>query len=156
MLTLDDLISRLTAAIDGLTALAQRVKAVYVYPEDHERAGEGYWPTPRVARVFSDYSLGHAVGLDLVKAFGPDQVLRGCTADRKLLAIHQPIKTFAGSEDFLPKRAGTPEFPIKVICERCANHDRESGWDDYDEDTRYPCETLRAVAERYGLEVDGG
>lgn len=140
---MDDLITRLTAAIDGLAALAQRVKDVYVYPADHERAGEGFWPTPRVVHVFEEYSLGHAVGLDLVRLFGPDQVLRGCAADRKLIALHKHIQV--PEEHIYLYKDGT------VGCTECHySHEREyvfnGGW----------CDHVKIIAGRYGLEVDGG
>lgn len=123
----EDLITRLTAAIDAF------------------EAGSGAKDDPS----------GHCDDLN-GRHLDHADVLRWCAADRKILALHQPIETFAGSTEFRPKHAGTPEFPIKVICELCADHDRENGWDDHDEDVQYPCPTLRAVAGRYGLEDTRG
>jgi|SRR6185503_2292806 len=154
---MDDLITRLTAAIDGLTALAQRVRDAFVVRNpDHERDGEPYWPTPRVEAVYRQYGPGGAqAGLDLIKACSPDVVLRGCAADRKILAIHRPIETFNGLHIEVQEKLGRAVSGV-MICERCANNDKDYGWDDHDEDVQYPCPTLRAVADRYGLEDTDG
>lgn len=129
---MDDLITSLTAAIDEREASAE-----HIHRSDCDSN--------------SDQSVSYKCDCDQ-----PGEVRRGCAGDRKILALHQPIETFAGSTEFRPKHAGTSEFPIKVICELCADHDRENGWDDHDEDVQYPCPTLRAVAGRYGLEDTRG
>lgn len=153
-----DLIARLTAAVDETERVARAAC--------HETNGEWNQPDPERHPGGVDDATGDIVVYDEgsptqaqaahIARHDPASVLRGCAADRKTLAIHKPIKTFAGLEELWPKHAGTPGFPIKVICERCANHDRESGWDDHDEDVQYPCPTLQAAAERYELEVQGG
>jgi hypothetical protein len=136
----DDLIIRLTAAIDGLTALAQRVKDAYVIRNpDHERDGEPYWPTPRVEYVFSEYGPGGVqVGLDLIKACSPDAVLRGCAADRKLIARDGPFCDCADADSPPMDPATNWTVPIPHHYD-CAAY-----------------EAAKVIAERYGLEVDGG
>jgi len=79
-------------------------------------------------------------------------VLRGCAADRKILAIHKPLEVWNGGAEskYWPKHAvGQTVF----VCECCDDNDSEHGWQEYE---KHPCATVLAVAERYGLEVDGG
>lgn len=165
---MDDLITRLTAAIDQVERVARRAAESVnrnnadgrTEPAGSEWTADGglvfgeheaLWDCEGSSTLCMAVEAGEHVALN-----DPAKVLRGCAADRKILALHQPIETFAGMTEFLPKHAGTPGFPIRTICELCADHDSENGWDDYGEDIRYPCATLRAVAERYGLEADGG
>lgn len=139
---MDDLIARLTVAIGeterngylGQQPLGFVVDGTAYRPDDVQIVYETNGDTPRQA------------------------VLRGCAADRKVLAIHLPIEVFNGSAEskYWPKHAGTPGFPITMICERCASEDSERGWNDDDPDVHHPCPTLKATAERYGLEVDSG
>ena len=64
---------------------------------------------------------------------GPDDVLRRCTADRRLLERHQPQQD--GSA-----------FPDSMQCRTCS----QDGGDGYQYLVPAPCPTLRDLAEGYG------
>jgi hypothetical protein len=132
----DDLIARLTAAIDE----TERNGFLGQSPLGYVTADKVYLPTEvQIAYGSEDVTARQAV-------------LRGCAADRKILAIHKPLEVWNGGAEpkYWPKHAAGQTV---WICERCDTHDSEYGWR---EDEPFPCGTVRAVAERYGLEDTGG
>lgn len=138
MATVDDLISRLTAAIDEREKLAREatpgpwtVDAVW-----HDRAAV----EPAVA-AWVDFTVGHdpygtalrKTDAEHIAANGPDVVLRGCAADRKILARH---------ETKIQRCSGHADSPHKADCFDCAYCDTQY----------WPCLDLRDLAERYEIQ----
>lgn len=104
--------------------LTTRLLAAIEEVEHAARAAGGYYDDH--VDEACDACAGHMVRHE------PAAVMRRCQADRKIVALH------CVSSDSLSR----PE------CRTCVgNWTTETGED-------YPCETLRALAEGYGLEVD--
>lgn len=134
---MDDLITRLTAAIDVTERVARLVAS---------RNGHRPWSLAASATIDpgGEDGIGDLFGVgdsriaQHVVRHDPDNVLRGCAADRKILARHQEktgCRNLHGD--------GEPHRPDCFDCTYC--------------DGQYwPCPDLLDLAERYGLEADGG
>jgi Family of unknown function (DUF6221) len=96
----------------------------------------------------SDCGEPHDESIEALKGewtFDADRLLAECEAKRRIVELHKSVETFAGMSvsDYWPNHAtGKTVF----VCEVCANHDRETGWDDFD---GYPCATLKLLALPY-------
>ena len=133
----EDLAARLLAAIDAKESKA-RAAATHapgpwrVDPDDNDAMlPTGVWVEDAadtgVAVVRGNYRAEFLVDNQ------PDTVLRRCAADRKILAEHQPDGTAYGDQ----------------LCRRCTLGDEAS--DKLHRWFIWPCPTLRALAEGYGI-----
>lgn len=147
----DDLITRLTAAIDKveLIALATDSSPSHRYEWDvrqtSPRTMAGVYVKDAIYMVVNEVYDEAAVH---IARHDPASVLRGCAADRKILALHEPLEVFAGFEQsaYWPAHAaGRTVF----VCKLCDNHDNDTGWE---QDQLFPCGTVLALAERYGVQ----
>jgi len=66
-------------------------------------------------------------------------VLRRCTADREIIALHKPATVYVESWN----------KPKRQVCVSCSEHVGEGM---YSDDYLYPCETLLVLARGYGIQ----
>ncbi|HEX3778614.1 MAG TPA: DUF6221 family protein [Pseudonocardiaceae bacterium] len=138
----DDLVTRLLAAIEAKDAKARAVRCP---AEWHVGNGSEEWNSPEMVYMWppefhTPYEQDkHWRGLQTdgtemaehIADNDPADVLRGCAADRKILNLH------------LPHRAGG-----YVDCLTC-----RVPYVPEDEAEAWPCDTIRALAERYRLDT---
>lgn len=93
-----------------------------------------------IANESEGYSLHVSDGrvLDFIEDNGPSSVLRRCSADRKIVARHSPAILHAGG--------GADYFKTTRVCSSCEPNRQFP-------EASYPCPTILALAEAYGLEV---
>ena len=79
-------------------------------------------------------------GVEHFALHAPESILRRCAADRKILAMHQPVEGvgFDPDDDDTPGAYGT----VSSACSCCGTPDEYAA--------RFPCGTVRAIAEGYG------
>lgn len=139
---MNDLVQRLLAAIDALE------QANRVYPDSEEGcSGWVDWETGRNLDE-SWHTLGcgsyfgsQAGGGDRCECGVPEAVRRRCAADRKIVARHSPAILHAGG--------GADYFKTTRVCSSCEPNRQFP-------ETSYPCPTILALAEGYGVEVSRG
>jgi Family of unknown function (DUF6221) len=157
---MDDLITRLTAAIDAKEAKA-RAADTKTYGDDDEKVtarGSLTWIvyndgdyTYVIDKACNNVALASDVDLssetwepmtlgrvEFIVDNDPDSVLRGCAADRKLIARGGPFCDCADAERPPMDPATNWTVPIPHHYD-CAAY-----------------EAAKIMAERYGLEADGG
>jgi hypothetical protein len=150
------LADKLRAALDETEQLAQRTlngpfrgMRAGVYTDHHE--------TPPVqgaiVRVSIQPMLGEGPFSPIYLAYDPTVVLRMVAAHRKILDLHTPMQ-------WAFKWIGPSDDPANRVPDmRCS-----ACWTDYDPDGKYdrechhdphewPCDTVKALAEGYGVEV---
>ncbi|MFK8851289.1 DUF6221 family protein [Streptomyces sp. Ac-502] len=135
---LPDILAWTENAISRIESIARAATERQPYDE-WDAAGAGtendtarsHWEVVAIARMKptpAAYDLAQYIALH-----DPASVLRRCTADRKLLELHEPRPDGSG-------------FPDSLQCPTCS----ESGGDGYQYLVYAPCPTLLAVAEGYG------
>lgn len=117
-----DLAARLLAAVEETERIANA-------------ATGGAWTAYRNRGVFAGVlDRDWVAGTDPADAthiarHDPAAVLRRCASDRKILALHEPVTGFSGQQC--------------TVCVGCWATEEGEDW---------PCETLRLLADGYGLD----
>ncbi|HEX3782732.1 MAG TPA: DUF6221 family protein [Pseudonocardiaceae bacterium] len=144
----DDLTEQLLAAMERVEQVARAAEAespspwlrgdVYSIPsEDRDMYRQIYDRTGNVV-VYDEGAPGPDVA-DLIAHNDPASVLRRCAADRKILAEH-------GQADF-------GAYGDR-LCRRCRYEDDELEPDELHHWVVWPCPTLTALAEAYGITTE--
>lgn len=139
---MDDLIARLTAAIEETEKAARDASGrgekwfIAAQPES------GWWKDPHDDEIVADgkpiirlnEEYGGNLAADHIVRHDPFGVLRGCAADQRVLARHKRDRDWR--------------------CETCVEHTYDPRF--AFERALWPCEEIKDLAARYGLEVQGG
>lgn len=134
--TVNDLTTRLLAAIEATEFTAKAASpGTWDFDGDEEVSEDvGDWPVAYVRGAMQAPGTQAANG-GHIAANDPDTVLRRCAADRKMVNLH--------ATTVFETIRGNPKYGRDYWCETCHVPGDQGG--------RNWCETLRLLAEGYGI-----
>lgn len=138
-----DLVDRLRAALDETERVARAAGAAWTLEGERDELLLDFGGhTTTAIGFYEDDALRPAEAAHIVR-HDPASVLRMVAAHRKILNLHDPRANLdaAGGERALQR------FATAYYCPTCGGRD----WD-IEEIGDEPCDTLKALAEAYGVE----